>query len=121
MSRRRYMPHQLLVPPVRGAIDVGLFVSSSFSFASSFLLSSLLTPSTLLCSLPQLIHRSPFSPSPKRPPPPPANWTKLRGCPRPLDPVVGSEGSGAASPAISTSSAGGGVASSFVSNQGLPR
>ena len=33
--------------------------------------------------------------------PPPENWTKLRGCLRPRDQVVGSEGSEAASPTMS--------------------
>ena len=62
---------------------------------------------------------SPFCPPPKPGHPAPANWTKLRECLRPLHPVVGRERSEAASPAISPSSAGGGVASSPLQDQEL--
>jgi len=63
ISRRRYMPHQILIPPCethdrRRAFRLFLTSLSLFLFALSSLTS---TPSTLVSALPQLLtHPSPF-------------------------------------------------------------
>src|SRR5439155_9127131 len=71
----------------------------------SVILPPLLSRCLCLPTPPQLLTRSAPLNSLQLATPPPANWTKLRGYLRPLDQVVGSEGSEAASPGISPSSA----------------
>src|SRR6266446_755461 len=111
ISRRRDMPHQLLDFPVRRTIDVGLSVLSLFLSRFFLSVSELFTtpPSTLFSTLPQLLtHQSSFLTLLRTSHFAPRQLDQLRGCLRPLDQVVGSEGSEAASPPISPSSAGAG-------------